>query len=58
MYEWILDQPLALGVAMLFVIVFLRAGGTYLLGRGAHRLADRGRAARLLRRPGPRRSRG
>lgn len=51
MYEWILDQPLALGVAMLFVIVFLRAGGTYLLGRGAHRLADRGRAARLLRRP-------
>lgn len=51
MYEWILDQPLALGVAMLFVIVFLRAGGTYLLGRGAHRLAARGRAARLLRRP-------
>lgn len=51
MYEWILDQPVALAVALLFVIVLLRAGATYALGRGAHRLADRGRTARLLRSP-------
>lgn len=50
-YEWILAQPLAAAIGLLFVVVFLRAGATYLLGRGAHRLADRGRTAALVRGP-------
>ncbi|MDO5493589.1 MAG: VTT domain-containing protein [Nesterenkonia sp.] len=50
-YEWILAQPLAAAIGLLFVVVFLRAGATYLLGRGAHRLADRGRGAAVLRSP-------
>lgn len=46
--------PVAFGT--LFVIVLLRAGGTYALGRGAHAGADRTRLARLMRRPGFRRA--
>ena len=42
--------PVALGT--LFVVVLLRAGATYALGRGAHAGAERTRLARLTRRPG------
>jgi membrane protein DedA with SNARE-associated domain len=48
--------PYPLALATLFVIVLLRAGGTYALGRGAHAGADRTRLARLVRRPGFRRA--
>jgi membrane protein DedA with SNARE-associated domain len=45
--------PVAFGT--LFVIVLLRAGATYALGRGAHAGAGRTRLVRLTRRPGFRR---
>jgi membrane protein DedA with SNARE-associated domain len=48
--------PYPLALATLFVIVLLRAGATYALGRGAHAGADRSRLARLVRRPGFRRA--
>jgi membrane protein DedA with SNARE-associated domain len=41
--------PVAFGT--LFVVVLLRAGATYALGRGAHAGADRTRLVRLTRRP-------
>ncbi|MFC7374579.1 MULTISPECIES: DedA family protein [unclassified Brachybacterium] len=49
--EWIGSLPLLPAIALLYLVILLRAGGTYALGRGAHRLADRGRVADLLRRP-------
>ncbi|WP_460477789.1 DedA family protein [Brachybacterium huguangmaarense] len=49
--DWIRDLPLVPAVLILWVIVLCRAGGTYLLGRGAHRLAHRGRIAELLESP-------
>ncbi|PWH05566.1 hypothetical protein DEO23_13485 [Brachybacterium endophyticum] len=51
MIDWILSLPLVPGVALLWLVVLCRAGGTYLLGRGAHRLAHRGRLARLVESP-------
>lgn len=51
MMEWIGSLPLLPAVAVLYGVILLRAGGTYALGRGAHRLADRGRVAELLRGP-------
>ena len=46
--------PVAFGT--LFVIVLLRAGATYALGRGAHAGATRTRLVRLTTRPGFRRA--
>lgn len=51
MFEWIQSLPLAPAVAFLLVVIYLRAGGTYLLGRLAYRLADRGRLHELLTSP-------
>ena len=56
--DWLAGWPYPLALATLFVIVLLRAGGTYALGRGAHAGADRSRLARLVRRPGFRRAEG
>ena len=43
--------PFPLAVGVLFVIVLLRAGGTYALGRAAHAGAERTRFARLIASP-------
>jgi len=43
--------PYPLAVAALFVVVLLRAGGTYAIGRGAYAGAGRTRLARLTRTP-------
>lgn len=51
MLDWIGSLPLLPAVGLLWVIVLCRAGGTYLLGRGAHRLAHRGRLARMIESP-------
>ncbi len=48
--QW--DAPFGVVVAALFIIVCLRAGGTYLLGRLIARGAHRTRAARLMDAPG------
>ncbi len=51
------DLPLEVAAyAFLVVVVHLRAGGTYALGRLARRAGDRSRAAELLARPAMRRS--
>jgi membrane protein DedA with SNARE-associated domain len=49
--EWIGSLPLVPAIGLLWVVVLCRAGGTYLVGRGAHRLAHRGRLARLIESP-------
>ncbi|MDN5900445.1 MAG: VTT domain-containing protein, partial [Brachybacterium sp.] len=51
MMEWIQDLPLLPAVAFLYVVIWCRAGGTYLLGRGARRAAHRGRIAAFLDSP-------
>lgn len=51
MMDWIQSLPLLPAVGILYCVILLRAGGTYALGRGAHRLADRGRVAEALRGP-------
>lgn len=50
-FEFLSGWPYPVAVATLFVIVLLRAGGTYALGRGAHAGAGRTRLARLTRTP-------
>lgn len=50
--EWIQDLPLIPAVAFLYVVIWCRAGGTYLVGRGARKAADRGRIASFLASPG------
>lgn len=52
MIERIHELPLLAAIAVLWVIVLCRAGGTYALGRAAGHLTDRGRVSRLL--DGPR----
>lgn len=52
MTELVRGWPYPLTVAALFVVVLLRAGATYGLGRAAEAGARRTRAARLLARPG------
>ena len=42
------ELPLLPAVAFLYVVIWCRAGATYLLGRGARKAADRGRIARFL----------
>ncbi|MDO5661237.1 MAG: VTT domain-containing protein [Brachybacterium sp.] len=49
--DWVFALPLVPAIAVLWVIVFLRAGATYMLGRGAHRVARRGRVAELVESP-------
>ena len=44
--------PYPVAVATLFLVVFLRAGATYALGRAAQTGARRTRIARLMARPG------
>lgn len=51
MLDWIGSLPLLPAIGLLWVIVLCRAGGTYLVGRGAHRLAHRGRLARMIESP-------
>lgn len=51
MMEWVQDLPLLPAVAFLYVVIWCRAGGTYLLGRAARRAADRGRIAAFLESP-------
>ena len=45
MMDWIQDLPLLPAVAFLYVVIWCRAGATYLVGRGARKAADRGRVA-------------
>lgn len=47
MIEWIQSLPLVPAVIFLWIVVFCRAGGTHLLGRGAQHLAHRGKVAEL-----------
>ncbi|WP_114854894.1 DedA family protein [Brachybacterium sp. YJGR34] len=56
MMQWVQDLPLLPAVAFLYVVIWCRAGGTYLLGRGARRAVHRGRVARMLESPGVQRA--
>lgn len=58
MMEWIQELPLLPAVAFLYVVIWCRAGGTYLVGRGARRAASRGRVAAFLESPGVTRATG
>lgn len=51
MMDWVQSLPLLPAVGFLYLVILLRAGGTYALGRGARKAADRGRVAALLERP-------
>ena len=48
MMEWVGELPLLAAVAFLYVVIWARAGGTYLVGRGARKAANRGRVKKLL----------
>lgn len=52
MMEWVQDLPLLPAVGFLYVVIWCRAGATYLVGRGARRVARRGRVAAFLESPG------
>jgi membrane protein DedA with SNARE-associated domain len=54
--DFLAGWPYPVAFGTLFVIVLLRAGATYALGRGAHAGAGRTRLARLTARPGFRRA--
>ena len=54
--DFLAGWPYPVAVGILFVVVLLRAGATYALGRGAHAGANRTRLARLTARPGFRRA--
>lgn len=56
MMQWVQDLPLLPAVAFLYVVIWCRAGGTYLLGRGARRAARRGRVQTFLDSPGVQRA--
>ncbi len=56
MMQWVQDLPLLPAVAFLYVVIWLRAGGTYLVGRGARRAANRGRVAAFLESDGVQRA--
>jgi membrane protein DedA with SNARE-associated domain len=51
MMDWVQSLPLLPAIGFLYVVIWLRAGGTYLLGRGARRAANRGRVATMLESP-------
>ena len=48
MMDWVQGLPLLPAIGFLYVVIWARAGGTYLLGRGARRAANRGRVKTLL----------
>src|SRR5699024_10105287 len=48
MMEWVQDLPLLPAVAFLYVVIWCRAGATSVSGRGAGRVASRGRVAAFL----------
>lgn len=48
MMDWVQSLPIVGGVAFLYVVILLRAGATYALGRGARQAANRGRVAAWL----------
>ncbi|WP_394214340.1 DedA family protein [Brachybacterium vulturis] len=58
MMEWIQEMPLLPAVAFLYVVIWCRAGATYLVGRGARRAANRGRVADFLESPSVTRATG
>jgi membrane protein DedA with SNARE-associated domain len=49
--DWVQGLPLLPAIGFLYVVIWARAGGTYLLGRGARRAANRGRVKKLLESP-------
>lgn len=51
MMDWVQSLPLLPAIGFLYVVIWARAGGTYLLGRGARRAANRGRVKKLLESP-------
>ena len=51
MMDWVQELPLLPAVAFLYVVIWCRAGATYLVGRAARRAADRGRIAAFLDSP-------
>lgn len=51
MMDWVQGLPLLPAIGFLYVVIWARAGGTYLLGRGARRAANRGRVKELLESP-------
>jgi membrane protein DedA with SNARE-associated domain len=51
MMDWVQGLPLLPAIGFLYVVIWARAGGTYLLGRGARRAANRGRVKKLLESP-------
>lgn len=48
MMDWVQSLPLLPAVAFLYVVIWCRAGATYLVGRGARKAVDRGRVAKFL----------
>ena len=48
MMDWVQSLPLLPAIAFLYVVIWARAGGTYLVGRGARKAANRGRVKKLL----------
>lgn len=51
MMDWVQELPLLPAVAFLYVVIWCRAGATYLVGRAARKAADRGRIATFLDSP-------
>lgn len=51
MMDWVQGLPLLPAIAFLYVVIWARAGATYLLGRGARKAANRGRVRKLLESP-------
>lgn len=51
MMDWVQSLPIVPAIAFLYLVIWLRAGGTYLLGRGARRAANRGRVSAFLTSP-------
>lgn len=51
MMDWVQGLPLLPAIGFLYVVIWARAGGTYLLCRGARRAANRGRVKALLESP-------
>ena len=48
MMDWVQSLPLLPAIGFLYVVIWARAGGTYLVGRGARKAANRGRVKKLL----------
>ena len=51
MMDWVQSLPVIPSVAFLYVVIWLRAGATYLLGRGARSAVNRGKVAAFLASP-------